>query len=196
MTIVSSAQPTTFNVDGIDYTLSMSFQDTNGNPVSEFITREGGTLNTSGLIGQFTLAPIPPNRPPLLAKATTQPTATIGEAFKYRITVPATPHSAALYDVRILDDLDASAADMEFVSVTKVSGSGYAGRRSTPARTRTSILEGNGGGIDIPAGEQVVLDVTVRLQDTADERCRTHVHEHRVVHVQPTEQRWRVAADR
>ena len=27
----------------------------NGNPVSEFITREGGTINTSGLVGQFTL---------------------------------------------------------------------------------------------------------------------------------------------
>ena len=50
-------QPTTFNVDGVDYTLSMSFLDPNGNPVSEFITREGGTINTSGLVGQFTPPP-------------------------------------------------------------------------------------------------------------------------------------------
>ena len=47
MTIVASPTPTTFNVDGVDYTLSMSFLD-NGNPVSEFITREGGTTNTLG----------------------------------------------------------------------------------------------------------------------------------------------------
>src|SRR5882672_7154118 len=53
VTIVASPQPTTFNVGGVDYTLAMSFLDANGNPVSEFITREGGTTNTSGLVGQF-----------------------------------------------------------------------------------------------------------------------------------------------
>src|SRR5262249_62402158 len=85
--------------------------------------------------------------------------------FRYRITVPATPHTAPMYDVRILDDLDASAADMEFVSVTKVSGPGA----WTPSNTGTStnlVIEGNGGGVDIPIGEQAVIDVTVRLRDT------------------------------
>ena len=43
VTIVASPTPTTFNVDGVDYTLSMSFLN-NGSPVSEFITREGGTI--------------------------------------------------------------------------------------------------------------------------------------------------------
>ena len=38
VTIVASPTPTTFNVDGVDYTLSMSFLN-NGNPVSEFITQ-------------------------------------------------------------------------------------------------------------------------------------------------------------
>jgi uncharacterized repeat protein (TIGR01451 family) len=52
VTIVASPQPTTFQVDGVDYTLSMSFL-VNGSPVNEFITREGGTTNTSGLVGQF-----------------------------------------------------------------------------------------------------------------------------------------------
>jgi len=56
VTIVASAAPTTFNVDGVDYTLEMSFLD-DGNPVSEFITREGGTVNSSGLVGEFTLPP-------------------------------------------------------------------------------------------------------------------------------------------
>ena len=56
VTIVSSAQPTTFQVDGVDYTLSMSFL-VNGSPVSEYITREGGVSNSSGLVGDFTLPP-------------------------------------------------------------------------------------------------------------------------------------------
>ena len=62
--IVASPTPTTFNVDGVDYTLSMSFLN-NGNPVSEFITREGGTVNSSGLVGQFTLPNLPPGTPVL-----------------------------------------------------------------------------------------------------------------------------------
>jgi len=56
VTIVGSADPTTFNVGGVDYTLDMSFLD-NGSPVDEFITREGGTVNSSGLVGEFTLPP-------------------------------------------------------------------------------------------------------------------------------------------
>ncbi|HSC15541.1 MAG TPA: choice-of-anchor K domain-containing protein, partial [Gammaproteobacteria bacterium] len=64
VTIVASPTPTTFNVDGFDYTLSMSFLN-NGNPVSEFITREGGTINSSGLVGEFTPPPIPPGTPTL-----------------------------------------------------------------------------------------------------------------------------------
>src|SRR5688572_21067752 len=62
--IVASPSPTTFNVDGVDYTLSMSFLN-NGSPVSEFITREGGTINSSGLVGQFTLPNLPPGTPVL-----------------------------------------------------------------------------------------------------------------------------------
>ena len=56
VTIVASAAPTTFNVDGVDYTLEMSFLD-NGSTVDEFITREGDTVNSSGLVGEFTLPP-------------------------------------------------------------------------------------------------------------------------------------------
>jgi len=57
VTFVSAPQPTTFRVAGVDYTLSMSFVDGNGNPVAEFITREG-RVNTANLVGQFTLAPV------------------------------------------------------------------------------------------------------------------------------------------
>ncbi len=56
VTIVASPAPTTFNADGVDYTLAMSFLD-NGSPVDEFITREGGIVNSSGLVGDFTLPP-------------------------------------------------------------------------------------------------------------------------------------------
>jgi len=105
--------------------------------------------------------------PPMaLLKANTQATATIGEEFSYTITVPSTPHTSPLYDVRILDDLFTSAADLEFVSVAKVSPGG--GWNPINTGTATSlIIEGTGNGIDIPIGAQVTLQLTVRLRDTA-----------------------------
>jgi len=105
-------------------------------------------------------------QPPALVKANTQDSAAIGEAFSYRVTVPSSPHTAPLYDVRILDDLNASAADLEFVSVSKVSGSGS----WTPVNTGTAtnlVIEDPVNGIDIPAGEQIVVEITVRLTDTS-----------------------------
>ncbi len=104
--------------------------------------------------------------PPALLKANTQATATIGEVFRYRITVPATPHSAPLYDVRILDDLTASAADLGFLGVARISGSGS----WTPVNSGTDTnlaIEDSLSGIDIPAGEQIVVDISVLLLDTA-----------------------------
>ena len=56
VTITASPDPTTFNVDGVDYTLDMSFLN-NGSAVDEFITREGNTVNSTGLVGEFTLPP-------------------------------------------------------------------------------------------------------------------------------------------
>ncbi len=102
--------------------------------------------------------------PTALVKANTQATATIGEEFSYRITIPSAPHTSPLYDVRILDDLTASAADLEFVSVTKISGTGT----WTPVNTGTAtslVIEDPVNGIDILAGEQAVIEITVRLLD-------------------------------
>ncbi len=100
-----------------------------------------------------------------LGKAATQPTATIGETFSYRVTVPAVAHTSPVHDVRILDDLTLSAADLEFVSVTKVSGSGAWTPQNTGDAT-SLVIEDPVNGIDIPAGEQAVIEITVRLQDT------------------------------
>jgi uncharacterized repeat protein (TIGR01451 family)/fimbrial isopeptide formation D2 family protein len=89
----------------------------------------------------------------------------VGEPFTYRITVPATPLATALNDVRILDDLSASAADMRFISVAKIAGS----QPWTPVNTGSAtnlVIEDTTIGIDIPAGEQIVVDVTVILEDT------------------------------
>jgi uncharacterized repeat protein (TIGR01451 family)/fimbrial isopeptide formation D2 family protein len=90
----------------------------------------------------------------------------IGETFTYTITVPEIPQATALYDVHILDDLNLSAADLLFVEVTKVSGS----QTWTPVNTGTVadnlIVADIVNGIDIPANEQVVIELTVTLRNT------------------------------
>lgn len=99
-----------------------------------------------------------------LGKVNTQAIASIGEQFKYRITVPATPQTTALYDVRILDNLAASAADMSYVGITQISGPAW-----TPVVTgapKNLVISGSGTGIDIPANQQVVFDITVVLNDS------------------------------
>lgn len=103
------------------------------------------------------------------ALAKTNPAITnvaVGDTFSYRITVPTIPAANALYDVRILDNLGASAANLGFVSATRISGT----QTWTPVNTGTAtnlVIQDITNGIDIPAGEQVVIDVTVRVLDTA-----------------------------
>jgi len=110
--------------------------------------------------------PYPVGPPSALIKANTQATAAIGEEFSYRITIPATPHPLPLYDVQIIDDLGASAANLSYVSVAKVSANGAWVPDNSGSATNL-IIEDATTGIDIPLGEQIVLDVTVRLDDTA-----------------------------
>lgn len=93
------------------------------------------------------------------------PIAAVGELFAYTITVPTTPQATALHDVRIIDDLSISVADMTFISVAKISGS----EPWTPENTGTAtqlVIEDTTIGIDIPANEQIVIEITVMLEDT------------------------------
>lgn len=107
--------------------------------------------------------------PGALAKANTQTTATIGQPFKYRITVPATPVDVPLYDVRIVDNLAASAANLAFVSANVVSGGSWS---LTNTGTATNlVIQDAATGIDIPAGGQAVIEITVVLQNTTTNRA-------------------------
>jgi uncharacterized repeat protein (TIGR01451 family) len=108
---------------------------------------------------------VPVDNAPALLKQITQPSAQIGEAFTYTITVPETPYVFPISDVRVFDDLTASGVDLRFIRVAKISGTGP----WTPVNTGTAtslVIEDTTTGIDIPAGEQIVLEITVVLEDT------------------------------
>jgi len=103
VTIVASPQPTTFQIDGVDYTLSMSFL-VDGNPVSEYITREGGTTNSSGLVGEFTLPPLPPGTPVLTVEKSGPATMSPAEWGDFVIDVQNLGVAEA-FDVTLVDRL-------------------------------------------------------------------------------------------
>ena len=98
-----------------------------------------------------------------LSKQALATAAAIGQPFSYSITVPAVPQATAMYDARILDDLSPSVTgvDLRFVSVERVSGPAF-----TPVNTGSAtnlVIQDTASGIDIPAGQQVVVKVTVVL---------------------------------
>ena len=100
-----------------------------------------------------------------LAKANVQTTAAIGEEFKYKITIPATTINVPMYDVRILDDLTTSTADMTYKSASVVSGGTWT---LTNSGSTTSLeIEDLITGIDIAANTQAVFEITVQLTNTA-----------------------------
>lgn len=96
---------------------------------------------------------------------------TIGDTFVYRITVPAEPQTTALNDVRILDDLNdvltTDGVDLSFVSVSKISGTQTWTPANTSGDTKNLVIEDTVNGIDIPAGEQAIIDITVVVNDVA-----------------------------
>ncbi|WP_224983594.1 isopeptide-forming domain-containing fimbrial protein [Geomonas agri] len=102
-----------------------------------------------------------------LSKQAQVTSAAIGRPFSYTITVPAVPQPAAMYDVRVLDDLSSTATgvDLRFVGVQRVSGPAF-----TPVNTGSAtslVIQDSGSGIDIPAGQQAVINVTVLLTNSA-----------------------------
>src|SRR6185369_8648002 len=103
-----------------------------------------------------------------LAKRALVTNAAIGQPFTYSITVPAVPQATAMYDVRILDNLGSAVTgvDMSFVSVQRVSGPAF-----TPGNTGTAtnlVIQDTATGIDIPPGQQIVVNVTAVLGNTAN----------------------------
>ena len=141
VTIVASPTPTTFNVDGIDYTLSMSFLN-NGNPVSEFITREGDTVNSSGLVGEFTLPPIPPGTPMLTVDKSGPPTMNPAEWGNFAIDVQNTGPIDA-YNATLLDRLpDGPTGGMCSTAPQILSARVFAADGVTPVPGKGPLVEG------------------------------------------------------
>ncbi|WP_158078577.1 DUF11 domain-containing protein [Microbulbifer mangrovi] len=101
----------------------------------------------------------------IAVEPTTREQASIGEPFVYRLTIPAV---GALHDVAILMDLADSGidpVDLAFVEATQVSGNIAFNPQGSVDGGLLTIVD-NATGIDIEAGSEAVIDVTLRLRDT------------------------------
>ncbi|MCA0899353.1 isopeptide-forming domain-containing fimbrial protein [Microbulbifer agarilyticus] len=105
----------------------------------------------------------------VLSKATAQTSVAIGEQLTYTLTVPATPVNVALEDVRIMDNLAATGVDLAFVSANVVGGNTL----SNSGTDDDLVLADTSGGLNIPAGAQVEVEVTVAVLNTANNQSRT-----------------------
>ncbi|GMG86400.1 isopeptide-forming domain-containing fimbrial protein [Biformimicrobium ophioploci] len=104
--------------------------------------------------------------PGVLSKVTAQDTVAIGEQLTYSITIPETPVDVALQDVRIMDDLTATGVDLEFVSAT------LTGVALENLGSASNLILAQAGGINVPAGGQVEVLVTVEVLNTANNQSR------------------------
>ncbi|RDH81167.1 MAG: hypothetical protein DIZ80_13705 [endosymbiont of Galathealinum brachiosum] len=138
--------------------------DNNSTPVNGVVTGVREVYGPSDTALSLTTLITP--APTALEKANTVLTASIGVPFSYTITVPGTPVGSALFDVRILDDLQPLSPNVEliFVDVQKVSPAGT----WVPVNTGTPtniVIEDITNGIDISANEQAVIELTVVLRN-------------------------------
>ncbi len=155
VTIVASAQPTTFNIGGVDYTLSMSFL-VDGQPVNEFITREGGTTNTSGLVGQFT-----PGTPALTVEKSGPATMNVSEYGDFVLNVRNLGVSAAV-NATVVDRLpDGPTGGMCDTTPEITSARVFAADGVTPVPGKGPLIEGTDYSLAYAACELRLNTLTV-----------------------------------
>ncbi|MBB6092375.1 putative repeat protein (TIGR01451 family) [Povalibacter uvarum] len=141
VTIVASPTPTTFEVDGMEYTLSLNFL-VNGQPTNEYITREGGVSNSSGLVGEFTSPPIPPGTPTLVMDKSGPPTMVPAEWGNFMLDVRNTGTVEA-FNVTLLDRLpDGPTGGMCDTTPQVTSARVFAADGVTPVAGKGPLVQG------------------------------------------------------
>jgi uncharacterized repeat protein (TIGR01451 family)/fimbrial isopeptide formation D2 family protein len=159
-------------VTGQTLTNSVSAQWTgiDGGPNAFERTGADGPGGLNDYVTSQASAPISLPHPGALSKASTQPAAAIGEEFTYIVTVPAVPITTALHDVRVMDNLATSEADLRFVRAEVLPGGSWTGTLINTG-SDTGLVEivsqDPSTSIDIPADGQIQVAVTVVLLDTA-----------------------------
>src|SRR6185436_294717 len=146
-------------VGGVDYTLSMSFV-TSGNPVAEFITREG-RVNTADLVGQFTLPPAPVTAPVLTLTKSGPATMNVGQWGNFALDVRNTGTGDA-WNASIRDVLpDGATGGMCDLTPEILSAQVFAADGVTPVAGKGPLNPGSDYSLSYSAAPNCQLDITM-----------------------------------
>jgi uncharacterized repeat protein (TIGR01451 family) len=138
VTFIDAPDPTTFTVGGKTYTLTMTFLDENGDPVTEFITDEGGAGNTADLESEFTLVP-----PVLEVEKSGPATMTVGQSDLFTLDVRNTGPNDA-WNTTLRDVLpDGATAGMCDTTPVIVSAQVFAADGVTPVPGKGPLVAGS-----------------------------------------------------
>ena len=104
-----------------------------------------------------------------LSKQALVTTAAIGQPFTYQIKIPASPQPTAMYDVHVTDDLSLAltGVTMGYVNANAHLASGarsWATLANSGTATNINLYDTTNG-LDIPANDQLVVDITVVLNN-------------------------------
>ncbi|MEM9173913.1 MAG: OmpA family protein [Myxococcota bacterium] len=129
--------PTTFTIDGKTYTLGLSFLNPSGDPIGEFITREGGVVNTADLDTDFALVP------PVLEVTKTGPaTLTLAQPGEFVLDVRNTGPNDA-WNATVLDRLpDGATGGLCDVPPEVTGAQVFAADGLTPVPGKGPLVEG------------------------------------------------------
>lgn len=154
--------------------LEAADQDTGGNTltaVSDDPNDAEGVVNQADPQGETAnptdITIISPGR--LIKDGPADTSVTIGEVFDYTITVPSNLVDAPLYDVHVLDSLP---SNLELVSASALVGGTTYNLANTGTATEL-VLEETVTGLDIPANEQALVTLKVRLKNQIDNQDTT-----------------------
>jgi large repetitive protein len=103
-----------------------------------------------------------------LAKQSLKSNVAIGEPFTYRMTIPAAAQATALNDVQVTDNLAYTGVTLTFLSASARLASNvktWASLNNTGSASNLVLQDTIAGGLDIPANDQLIVDVVVILNN-------------------------------
>ena len=103
-----------------------------------------------------------------LTKTASVTTAALGDTFTYTITIPQTAQPTNMYDVHVTDNLASTGASLTYVGATAHLASGaksWSTLTNSGTATDLNLSDTTSAGLDIPANDQLVVDITVELNN-------------------------------
>jgi len=161
-----------------DATLGAGVSMTNHAQINHYYSFDSAAVPTGSVVSDrkdytsasYASVTVSTAAPGTLSKTALVTQAAIGQPFTFQITVPATPLPSALFDVHVRDDISLATrgVSVSFLSANaSLSGGGktWASLSNVGSATNLDLVDNSSGGLDIPAGQSLIVNVTMVFTD-------------------------------